>query len=71
MSSKSESITIYNCSRQMIPIHVRKPKTDFYINEQQLRLNPGTEVTIPASHANMDQILNLKKRGMLRTTQTT
>ena len=50
----------------MIPLHVRAPGSDFYANEQQIRLAPGKDVTLPKAYVNMDQINNLCKRRKLR-----
>ena len=66
--AKKAIIRIYNKSKQLIPIQVRPPKSDFYPNEQQVRLEPGKDVTLPRSHVRMDQIENLQKRGMLQIT---
>lgn len=63
---KSHTLRIYNSSNQMIPLQVRAPGSDFYTNEQQVRLNPGKSVILMKSHVRMDQIENLQKRGILR-----
>lgn len=62
---KSPMITLYNCSRQMIPLQVRAPGSDFYTNEQQIRLGSGKTVTLPKSHVRLEQIDNLRKRRIL------
>ena len=64
--AKSESIRIYNSSKQMIPIQVRSPKGDFYASEQQIRLLPGKDVLLPKSHIMQEQVDNLAKRRMIR-----
>ena len=61
-----EYVRILNISHQMIPIQTRRPNSDFYLDEQQVRLAPGKDVKLPKSHLMMDQIDNLCKRGVLR-----
>ena len=63
---KSAVIRIYNCSKQMIPIQVRAPGSDFYTNEQQVRIGSGKDVTLPKSHLRMEQVENLQKRRMIQ-----
>jgi hypothetical protein len=62
----AESITIYNCSAQMIPLQLRKPNSEFYANEQQVRIMSGKQVTLPKSHLMMEQIESLAKQRMIR-----
>ena len=68
MASKAKShvVRIYNNSKQMIPLQVRAPGSDFYTSEQQVRLSPGEDVLLPKSHLRLEQIENLQKRGMLK-----
>jgi len=47
---KSSVVRIYNCSSQMIALQVRPPNSDFYRNEQQVRINPGQDALLPKSH---------------------
>jgi len=61
-----DEIRIYNCSRQMISLQVRPPGTEFYTNENQVRLAPGKDALLPKNHLMMDQIENLCKRGFLK-----
>ena len=63
---KSAVIRVYNCSKQMIPLQVRPPGSDFFSNEQQVRLQPNKETLLPKSHVRMEQIRNLQSRRMLR-----
>lgn len=63
---KRPMIRIYNCSKQMIPLQVRPPGSDFYTNEQQIRLNPGKDVSLPKSHTREDQIDNLRQKRMIQ-----
>lgn len=65
-SKKSFVIRVYNCSKQMIPIQLRAPGSDFYTNEQQVRLQPNKETLLPKSHVRMEQIQNLQQRRMLK-----
>ena len=65
---KSASVRLYNCSKQMLPIQVRPPGSDFFSSEQQIRIEPGQDVVLPKSHVNNDQIQNLSKRRMLKVT---
>lgn len=59
---------IYNSSKQMIPIQLRPPGSDFYRSEMQVRVSPGESVLVPKSHVNEDQINNLRKRRLIRIT---
>ena len=63
---RSATVRIYNCSRQMIPLQVRAPGSDFYTNEQQIRLDPGKDVVLPKSHLLADQIENLQRKRMVK-----
>lgn len=63
---KSSMMRLYNCSRQMIPLQVRAPGSDFFSNEQQVRLDPGKDVMLPKSYLRIEQIENLQKRRMLQ-----
>jgi hypothetical protein len=60
------TIRIYNCSSQMIPLQMRAPGGDFYGGEQQIRLLPGQDVSVPSNYAHSDQITNLKARRMIK-----
>ncbi len=66
MKHKSSTMRLYNCGKQALRLQVRPPGGDFFTSEQQVTLNPGRDVTIIKSHLNMEQVNNLKKRGMLR-----
>jgi hypothetical protein len=59
-------VRVYNCSKQLIQLQARPPKTDFYANEMQVRLMPGQQATLVKNHLLMDQVENLCKRGLLR-----
>lgn len=50
----------------MIPLQVRAPGSEFYSNEQQVRIKPGGDVSLPKSHIREDQIKNLQARRMIR-----
>lgn len=64
--ARSATIRLYNCSKQMIPLQVRAPGADFFSNEQQVRLEPGKDVTLPKSYLREDQVENLRKRRMIQ-----
>jgi hypothetical protein len=64
--NKTHIATIYNCSKQMIPLQVRPPGSDFYTNEQQIRLMPGQDVQLPKTYIRQEQIDNLCARGMIK-----
>lgn len=66
MQDQIKMVRVYNNSKQMIPIHMRQPGGDFFLNEQQVRLMPGKDVVLPESHLMSDQIGNLCKRGMIK-----
>lgn len=67
MAKKIVICKLYNCSKQMLCIQVRNQNADFYTSEQQIRLHPGKEVSIPKDHLLIDQINNLQQRGMIRS----
>jgi hypothetical protein len=50
----------------MIALQMRAPGGDFYGGEQQIRLLPGQDVSVPKSYVNDHQILNLKARRMIK-----
>ena len=64
--SKTRVVRIYNNSKQMIPLQVRIPGSEFYTGESQVRLDPGSEALLPFDHLRADQIENLKRRGMIK-----
>ena len=66
MKQRTHFIRVYNNSKQMIPLQVRAPGSDFYTNEQQVRIVPGKDVMLPKSHVNMDQVENLQKRTLIK-----
>lgn len=65
-AKKTAVIRVYNCSKQLIPLQVRAPGSDFFTNEQQVRLEPGKDVVLPKSHLRGDQIENLQKRRLIQ-----
>jgi len=65
-SKKSVVVRIYNRSKQMIPLQLRTPGSDFFTNEQQVRIDPGKDVVLPKSHLRMEQVENLQKRRMIQ-----
>lgn len=66
----SPMVTIENCSRQPVRLQIRPPKSDFYINEQQVRLSPGKSIEVPKDYLLWSQIQNLKGRSMIRTIES-
>jgi hypothetical protein len=61
-----EIVRLYNCSNQLIQLQARPPKSDFYTNEMQVRLQPGQVATLDKAHLLKDQVENLCKRGLIR-----
>ena len=59
-------IRLYNKSKQMLSIQVKPPHGDFFLHEQQVRINPGVTVKLPKSHLLMDQLRNLQSRRLLK-----
>lgn len=66
MAVKSHVIRVYNCSKQMIPLQLRPPNSEFYSNEQQVRIKPGQDVQLPKSYVRREQIENLRGRKMIK-----
>jgi len=66
MAGKTRVVRLYNSSKQMIPLQVRAPGSEFYTGETQVRLDPGKDVLLPYGHLREDQINNLKRRGMIK-----
>ena len=64
--TKSAMVRVYNSSKQMIPLQLRPPNSDFYSSEQQVRLKPGQDAQLPKSHLRMEQINNLQARRLIR-----
>jgi hypothetical protein len=63
---KSHTIRVYNSGKQQLALQMRAPNSDFFSNEQQVRLSPGQDAELPKSHVRMEQINNLKARGLLK-----
>lgn len=57
---------ITNISRQQIPLQVRRPQGDFYLEERQVRLGANKSVTLPTDYLMPAQIENLKMKGQLQ-----
>ena len=64
--AKTHVVRIYNSSKQLIQLQVRAPGSDFFTNEQQVRILPGRDVLLPKSHLRQDQVDNLQKRGFIK-----
>ena len=64
---KSGEITISNCSKQLVPIHLNAPKgVDFYVGAQDYRLYPGKMFTFKKDRLRMQQVERLQKQGMIQ-----
>ena len=64
--AKTHVVRVYNNSKQLIQLQVRAPGSDFFTNEQQVRIPPGENVLLPKSHLRQDQVENLQKRGFIK-----
>lgn len=64
--SKTPVLRIYNASKQLIQLQIRAPGSDFFTNEQQVRIPPGEDVLLPKSHLRQDQVENLQKRRFIK-----
>lgn len=64
--SRTEIVRIHNRSRQRVSIQVKPPDGDFFMHEQQVHLTKGKSVLLPKNHLRMEQITNLKARGVLK-----
>jgi hypothetical protein len=64
--TKGGVMTIYNKSKQAIPIQLKAPKgVDFYRGEQTVWLDVGRTDKFPVSRLYKDQIINQQKAGRL------
>lgn len=59
-----EEVTIYNKSRQMVPLQLSDVGADFY-QQQQAHLMPSKKMTIPTKYLNISQVNNLLAKGFL------
>jgi hypothetical protein len=50
----------------MVPLQVRTPGGDFYLHEQQVRLAPGSTVSLPKDHLMADQLKNLAAKRIIK-----
>jgi len=64
--ARTATVRILNISQQIISLQVKKPGGDFFVHEQQVRLNPNQHVLLPKNHLNESQIGNLRKSRMIR-----
>ena len=61
------TVTLYNCSKQMVPIHLDAPKgVDFYVGAQDIRLLPGQTHKFKKDRLRMPQVERLQKQRMIR-----
>lgn len=64
--SKGGVMTIYNKSKQSIPIQLKAPKgVDFYRGEQTVWLDVNKSEKFPVNRLYKDQIINQQKAGRL------
>lgn len=64
-----EYVTILNCSKQLITIHLKAPTgvDNFFLGAQGIYLHPGKKASFPKSRLMMDeQIINLQKKGTIK-----
>ena len=61
-----EQLEVYNCSKQMIQLHLRQPGTDFYVGEQVVRLLPGRSYRGERKLFNEGQLDNLRAKRDIR-----
>lgn len=66
MAKQIETISIYNRSKQVIPLQARPPKGDFYLSEQQIRIMPNETVQINSAYLIEEQINNLAAKGLIK-----
>jgi len=66
--AKTATCRILNISQQTISLQVRRPGGDFFVHEQQVRLNPHQHVLLPKNHLNENQVGNLRKSRMISMT---
>lgn len=71
-SRVSKSVTITNICKQMVPLQLRSPtnsdgkRIDFFIGERTVNLRPGESGSFPEDQLMVEQITNLRKKGMIR-----
>lgn len=66
---REEYVTILNCSKQLITIHLKAPKgvDNFFLGAQGIYLHPGKKASFPKSRLMLDeQIANLQKNGIIK-----
>jgi hypothetical protein len=60
-----ETVRVHNISKMTLSLQIKQPGTNFYTNEQQIRLAPGEHHLVPKAYLLSEQIANLKAKGML------
>lgn len=61
------TVTIYNKSKQMVPIHLDAPEgVDFYVGAQDVRLRPGQTHKFRKNRLRMAQVERLQKQGLIQ-----
>lgn len=61
-----ETVKIYNCSKQLVSIQAMPEGGDFYLHEQQIHLQSGKDVVLPANCVRMKQLDSLRSKGMIK-----
>jgi len=63
-----DTVVLYNCSKQMIAIHLKPPEgVNFFIGAQTIYLHPSKRATFAKDRLMWnEQISNLQKKGMLK-----
>ncbi len=64
--AKHEYVNIQNISKQMIGLQVKPNNGDFFIEERQIRINPGKTVRLLKDFLLWSQVTNLQARHILR-----
>jgi hypothetical protein len=65
-----EFVTIENISSQMVRIQIKPPGGDFYLDEQQIQINPNNRISVPKDHLLWQQIENFKAHKILRVIES-
>lgn len=66
MAKNVKFVTICNRSRQTIPLQVKPPGGDFYMQERQVRIPAGKSVQLPADYLMDAQVENLQAKQELQ-----
>lgn len=63
-----DTVVLYNCSKQMLAIHLKQPAgVNFFLGAQTIYLHPNKQATFIKNRLMWEeQISNLQKKGMLK-----